>query len=112
MLQTNSEVLKMRNYIKNKMKDRLTYCHEWKNSVDIYLAGKEVTKKANEEYYKSKPLLKLILDVYFIPYNMLRFFRYLRMALPALTSSSPITKAHFAPLRLALLNCLPKAPLE
>ena len=24
-------------------------------------------------------LLKLILDVYFIPYNMLRFFRYLRM---------------------------------
>ena len=69
----------MRNYLKNKMKDRLTYCHEWKNSVDIYLAGKEVAKKANEEYYKSKPLLKLILDVYFIPYNMLRFFRYLRM---------------------------------
>ena len=40
----------MRNYLKNKMKDRLTYCHEWKNSVDIYLASKEVTKKANEEY--------------------------------------------------------------
>ena len=80
MLQSNSEVLKMRNYLKNKMKDRLTYCHEWKNSVDIYLAGKEVTKKANEEYYKSKPLLKLILDIYFIPYNMLRFIRYLRMA--------------------------------
>ena len=35
----------MRNYIKNKIKDRLTYCKEWKNSVDIYLAGKEVTKK-------------------------------------------------------------------
>ncbi len=63
----------MRNYLKNKMKDRLTYCHEWKNSVDIYLAGKEVTKKANEEYYKSKPLLKLILDVYFIPLNILKF---------------------------------------
>ena len=70
----------MRNYLKNKMKDRLTYCHEWKNSVDIYLASKEITKKANEEYYKSKPLLKLILDIYFIPYNMLRFIRYLRMA--------------------------------
>ena len=60
----------MRNYLKNKMK---------KNSVDIYLASKEVTKKANEEYYKSKPLLKLILDIYFIPYSMLRFIRYLRM---------------------------------
>ena len=79
MLQTNSEVLKMRNYIKNKMKDRLNYCHEWKNSVDIYFAGKEVTKKADEEYYKSKPLLKLILNVYFIPYNLLRFFKYLRV---------------------------------
>ena len=79
MFQSNSEVLKMKNYIKNKMKDRLTYCNEWKNSVDIYLANKEITKKADEEYYKSKPLLKLILDVYFIPYNMLRFFSYLRM---------------------------------
>ena len=69
----------MNNYFKNKIKERLTYCKEWKNSVDIYLASKEVTKKTNEEYYKSKPLLKLILDVYFIPYNMLRFFRYLRM---------------------------------
>ena len=61
------------------MKERLSYCNEWKNSVDIYLAGKEVTKKANEEYYKSKPLLKLILDIYFIPYNILKFIRYLRM---------------------------------
>ena len=69
----------MKNYFKNKIKERLTYCKEWKNSVDIYLASKEVTKKTNEEFYKSKPLLKLILDVYFIPYNMLRFFRYLRM---------------------------------
>ena len=79
MLQTNSEVLKMRNYFKNKMKDRLNYCHEWKNAVDIYLANKEITKKAHEEYYKSKPLLKLILDVYFIPYNILKFIKYLRM---------------------------------
>ena len=69
----------MRNYLKNKMKDRLTYCYEWKNSVDIYLANKEITKKADQEYYKSKPLLKLILNVYFIPYNMLRFFKNLRV---------------------------------
>ena len=69
----------MRNYVKNKIKDRLAYCKEWKNSVDIYLASKEVTKKANEEYYKSKPLLKLILDVYFIPLNILKLIGYLRM---------------------------------
>ena len=57
----------MRNYLKNKMKDRLAYCMEWKNSVDIYLANKEITKKADIEYYRSRPILKLILDIYFIP---------------------------------------------
>ncbi len=79
MLQSKSEIFKMRNYLKNKMKDRLAYCQDWKNSVDIYLANKKITKKADKEYYKSKPLLKLVLDIYFIPYNILRFFRYLRM---------------------------------
>ncbi len=79
MLQSNSEVLKMRNYLKNKMKDRLTYCHEWKNSVDFYLANKEITKKADIEYYKSRPILKLILDIYFIPTNFIRLLKFLRM---------------------------------
>ena len=79
MLQTNREVRKMNNYYKNKLKDRLTYCKDWKQSIDMYLANKEITKKADEEYYKSKPLLKLILDVYFIPFNIIRFLKYLRM---------------------------------
>tara|TARA_B100000886_G_scaffold279101_1_gene203144 strand:+ start:72 stop:359 length:288 start_codon:yes stop_codon:yes gene_type:complete len=69
----------MRNYLKNKMKDRLAYCYEWKSSIDIYLANKEITKKADDEFYKSKPLLKLILDVYFLPYNLIRFLKYIRM---------------------------------
>ena len=69
----------MKFYLKNKFKDRLTYCREWKNSVDIYLANKEISEKTDREYYKSKPLLKLILNLYFMPYNALRFFRYLRM---------------------------------
>ena len=79
MLQTNCEVRKMINYYRKKLKERLTYCQDWKHSIDIYLANKEITKKADDEYYKSKPLLKLILDVYFIPLNIIRFLRYLRM---------------------------------
>ncbi len=69
----------MKNYLKNKMKDRLTYCKEWKNSVDLYLANKEISKKADNEYYKSKPILKLFLDIYFLPYNLLKLFKYMRM---------------------------------
>ena len=69
----------MNNYIKNKIKDRLTYCQEWKSSIDIYLTNREITKKADKEYYKSKPILKLVLNIYFIPYNILRLLRHLRM---------------------------------
>ena len=69
----------MRNYLKNKMKNRLAYCYDWKSSIDIYLANKEITKKADKEYYKSKPILKLVLNIYFIPYNMLRLLKHLRV---------------------------------
>ena len=79
MLQTNREVRKMSNYFKNKLKERLTYCREWKHSIDLYLANKEITKNADEEYYKTRPFLKIFLDIYFLPYNLLRFVRYLRM---------------------------------
>ena len=69
----------MRYQFENTIKDRLMYCLEWKQNVDVYLANRRISKKANEEYYKSKPLLKLIINFYFIPYNLLRFFRYLRI---------------------------------
>ena len=69
----------MTNYFKNKLKDRLTYCRDWKNSIDLYLANREITKKADEEYYKTRPFLKLILNFYFLPYNLLKLFRYLRI---------------------------------
>ena len=51
----NCEVRKMSNYYKNKLKERLTYCQDWKHSIDMYLANKEITKQADEEFYKSRP---------------------------------------------------------
>ena len=69
----------MNNYFKNKLKDRLTYCKSWKYDIDIYLANKEISKQADEEFYKTKPILKFILNIYFLPYNLLRLTRYLRI---------------------------------
>ena len=69
----------MKNYFKNKLKDRLTYCRDWKHSIDLYLANREITKKSDEEYYKTRPFLKLILNFYFLPYNLLKLIRYLRI---------------------------------
>ena len=79
MLPTNCEVCKMSNYFKIKLKDRLTYCQSWKHDIDIYLANKELTKQADEEFYKTRPFLKLVLNVYFLPYNLLRLVRYVRI---------------------------------
>ena len=69
----------MSNYFKNKLKDRLTYCQSWKHDIDIYLANKEITKQADEEFYKTRPFLKLVLNVYFLPYKLLRLVRYVRI---------------------------------
>ena len=44
MLQTRSEVFKMRNYLRNKMKDRLQYCLNWKKNVDIYFTSSNISK--------------------------------------------------------------------
>tara|TARA_B100001029_G_C15061231_1_gene458647 strand:- start:3835 stop:4122 length:288 start_codon:yes stop_codon:yes gene_type:complete len=69
----------MRNYFNNKIKERLSYCLDWKYAVDIYLEGREISKKTNQEYYKSRFLLKFILKIYFLPLNSLKFFRHLCM---------------------------------
>ena len=79
MLQTNCEVCKMNNYFKNKLKDRLTYCKSWKHDIDMYLANKEITKQADIEFYKTRPFLKFVLNIYFLPYNLLSLARYLRI---------------------------------
>ena len=69
----------MRNYVKNRIKDRLMYCKDWRNSVELYLEGKKISNKTNDEFYKSKPFLKVILNVYYLPYNMCKLCEYLRM---------------------------------
>jgi len=69
----------MRNYVKNRIKDRLMYCKDWRNSVELYLEGKKISNKTNHEFYKSKPFLKIILDLYYLPYNMCKLVEYLKM---------------------------------
>ena len=64
----------MNNYFKNKLKDRLTYCKSWKHDIDMYLANKEITKQADKEFYKTRPVLKLVLNIYFLPYNLFNIY--------------------------------------
>ena len=56
----------MSNYFKNKLKDRLTYCQDWKHSIDMYLANKEITKQVDEEFYKTRPFFKICFKYLFL----------------------------------------------
>ena len=69
----------MNNYFKNKLKERLTYCQDWKHSIDMYLANKEISNQADKEFYKTRPFLKILINIYFLPYNLLRLVKYLRI---------------------------------
>ena len=69
----------MKNYHKNLIKNRLAYCLEWKSSIDNYLTYKEIFKKTDKEYCKTRPLLKIILNIYFLPYNLLKLIKYLQI---------------------------------
>ena len=40
MLQTNSRILNMRYQLKNTIRDRLNYCLEWKQNIEVYFVEK------------------------------------------------------------------------
>ena len=44
----------MNNFFKEKLKDRLMYCLNWKKDTELYLKYKNLTDTVNKEYYKKK----------------------------------------------------------
>lgn len=70
---------KITNYYKNRLIKRLTYCQDWKYSIDMYLVNKKIASQTDEKYYKKRPILKIFLNIYFFPYNLLKLIKYLRI---------------------------------
>ena len=58
--------------INQRLKNRL----EWQDHLKWLLTHRMLHTLAKREYYKNKPFLNLILKIYFIPYNTLKFFNY------------------------------------
>ncbi len=69
----------MNSYFKEKLKDRLEYCLDWRKNTEIYLLSKNLTATVNYEYYKKRPLIKFVLKIYFLPINLLHFLQILRI---------------------------------
>ena len=65
---------------KEKLKDRLEYCLDWRRDTELYLMSKSLTNKVNDEYYRNRPIIKFLLTIYLLPINFINFFHNLRVA--------------------------------
>ena len=63
------------NYI---LKERLKIQEEWLREFLIAKKHDDIDKEAAKSYYKEKPILSLLLAIYFFPTNLLRFVSLLR----------------------------------
>ena len=70
----------MNNFFKEKLKNRLMYCLNWKKDTELYLKYKNLTDTVNRKYYEKKPILKLFLNIYFLTINVLKFLHLLRIS--------------------------------
>ena len=64
---------------KEKLKERLEYCLEWRRDTELYLHSKNLTDNVYHRYYLKRPLSKFLLNIYFLPINILKFIRYLKI---------------------------------
>ena len=47
------------NYLfKEKLKERLEYCLEWRRDTELYLHSVDLTDTVNNRYYQKRPLSK------------------------------------------------------
>ena len=66
----------MRNNINEIIKERLENRSLWRSYLGWRLTHKDLSNMAKKEFYKDKPLLGLIIKLYFLPYNLLKYFIY------------------------------------
>ncbi len=67
----------MKNKLDEIIKERLENRLEWRNYLDWILTHRDLYNNAKREFYKDKPLLNLILKLYFLPYNTMKYLTYI-----------------------------------
>ena len=67
----------MKNKYDEIIKERLENRMEWRNYLGWLLTHRNLSMNAKKEFYKDKPLLNLILKLYFLPYNSIKYFNYI-----------------------------------
>tara|TARA_B100000927_G_C16453108_1_gene464681 strand:- start:1140 stop:1448 length:309 start_codon:yes stop_codon:yes gene_type:complete len=59
------------------IKERLENRYLWRSYLRWLLTHKDLTIYAKREFYKDKPFLSLVMKLYFLPYNLLKYFIYI-----------------------------------
>ena len=65
--------------IKEKLKDRLEYCLDWRRDTELYLVSVDLTDTVNNRYYEKRPLLGFLLRIFKLPISTYYFFKFLRI---------------------------------
>ena len=68
----------MDNQFTKSLKERLENRKAWSDYFLYCLAHWEINDKVSGEYYKDKPLLSIILKLYYLPINIIKFFYRIR----------------------------------
>tara|TARA_B100000287_G_C20600098_1_gene767687 strand:- start:1111 stop:1392 length:282 start_codon:yes stop_codon:yes gene_type:complete len=65
----------MKKNYKYLLEDRLTYYLEWKKDWQDWFKHQEINEKAKKKFYEDKKLFGLILSFYFLPLNLLKYYK-------------------------------------
>ena len=66
----------MKNNLEEIIKERLENRLQWRNYLGWSLTHRHLASNAKKLFYKDKPLLNLMLKIYFLPYNTMKYFIY------------------------------------
>ena len=66
----------MRNNLNEIIKERLENRHLWRSYLVWLLTHKDLSNYTKRMFYKEGPFLALIINLYFLPYNLLKYFIY------------------------------------
>ena len=63
-----------KNY-KNLLKQRLEYYLEWKSDWQDWFKHQEINEKAKKKFYENKRFFGIIMNFYFLPLNLLKYYK-------------------------------------
>ena len=66
----------MRNKLDEIIKERLENRFLWKSYLERVLIHQDLSNFAKKRFYEKKPFLIILINLYYLPYNLIKYFIY------------------------------------